>query len=191
MLDIIHEILENLLKLAQIKSDKDKNIFDSHIDPIYRDLQLVVANYREILGDVRKQLRENPVSQASTRKIVSNLIEQRKEQAVIRAELKQYAKSLKENTQIREVQNFASAVFDILDIEPVTSEMISQFVQKSPPKTSTATTSLVWDLSKVLHPSPISLRGALSLIKHYEKKIDTLWEVVSQRYYDLKVKYLK
>jgi hypothetical protein len=189
MLEAIQEILENIIKLAQFKSDYDRKVFETHIDPIYKNLHIVVDNYREILKDLNTRLQEPGLSQEAARKIVSGLIEQRRKHAIARAELKRYAKALKENTRSKEVQNFAAAVFDILDIEPVTSEMIEQFSDK--PKTRTATTSLAWDLSHVLAPSTGSLRGVFGLIRHYETKIDGLWDVASQRYYELRSRYLK
>jgi len=191
MLDAIKEILENLIKLAQFKSDYDQKVFKNHIDPIYKNLHIIVRNYHEILSDLKRQLQKTTISQTSAHKIVSTLIERRREHELIRAELKRYAKALEENTRAKEVQNFAKAVFDVLDIEPVTSEMISKLVQKSPPRTNTATTSLAWDLSKILPPSATSVRGAIGLIGYYEKEIDRLWDVASQRYYELRTRYMK
>jgi hypothetical protein len=190
MLGAIQDILENLIKLAQFKSDSDRKVFETHVDPIYQDLKVIVANYHEILREIKITIQETVISPDSSRSIVSMLIERRREHEMTRAEVKRYANALKVNYHSKEIQEFATATFNLLNIEPVTVEMIQCFKETPPPKLKTATTSLIWDLSKVLPPSADSPRGALSLIRHYEKEIDDLWEAASQSYFELRTRYL-
>ena len=184
-------ILDNLVKLKQFKSASSQRLFENHIDPIYTDLRTIIDNYHEILRDVRIRLQEVSFSQSSTRSIILTLVQRREEHERMRGEIKKYSKALTDGNYGKDVRAFATAVFNLLNFEPVTTEMIQCFMVKPLPKTQTATTSLIWDLSKVLEANGNSQKAALSLVKHYTKEINEHWDIVSEIYFELRAKYLK
>lgn len=184
-------ILDNLVKLKQFKSDSDRKLFENHIAPIYNDSRTIIDNYHEILRDVQAKLKETDFSQTSTHTIILMLVQRREEHERIRGEVKKYSKTLTRGNYSKDIQIFATAVFNLLNIEPVTTEMIQCFMLKPHPKTKTATTSLIWDLSKVLEANSNSQKAALSLVKHYIKEIDEHWDTVSESYFELRAKYLR
>lgn len=104
--------------------------------------------------------------------------------------MKRYSKILGENNNRNDIQKFAGTVFDLLNIEPVTKEMIRGLAEKRTSQSpATAATSLISDLTKV-SITPESKRRALALIGIYKKKIDYHWDLASRAYYSLKTKYL-
>ena len=190
MIDIFLKIIDDLEKLTRLKIDFDRKMFEDHIDPIYKDLKLIVDNYHSILKDVKNSLQETDFSRASTNRIVSMLIERRQEYGRVRGEIKRYSKTLKENNNRDDIQKFAIATFDLLNVEPVTMEMIENITGKQPPKATNATISLIWDLTRI-PITPSSQKGVLGLVKFYSKEIDRHWDIVSQYYFELRTKYLK
>lgn len=193
MIDIFLKLvdqLEGLDGLIRLKHDINRNLFKDHIDPIYKDLGVIVDNYHSILDEVNGVLHNFDFSKESGSRVVSMLIKRRKEHEQTRESLKRYSKILADNNNRNDVQKFAETVFNLLNIEPVTVEMIRGLADKRTPQSSaTATTSLISDLTKV-SITPESKRRALALVGIYKKKIDYHWDVVSRAYYALKTKYL-
>lgn len=192
MIDIIFRLvdkLEGLDGLIRLKHDVNRNFFADHVDPIYKDLGIVVENYHSILDEVNAVLHGFDFSKESGSRIVSMLIKRRKEHERTRESLKRYSKILGNNHNRGDIQKFAGAVFDLLNIEPVTIDLIRGLAEKQTPRTSTATTSLISDLTKI-SITPESQRRALVLIGHYKKKIDHHWDLASRAYFQLRTKYL-
>jgi len=188
MIDIL-KLMDKVESLIRLKHDINRNLFTDHIEPIYRDLGIVVDNYHSILDEVNTVLRDFDFSKESGSRIVSMLIKRRKEHERTRESLKRYSEILGENNNRGDIQKFSGLVFDLLSIEPVTIEMIRGLADKQTPRTSTATTSLISDLTKI-SITPESQRRALILIGHYKKKIDHHWDLASRSYFALRTKYL-
>lgn len=189
VMDIFLKSIERLDGLVRLRHDLNRTIFTDHVDPMYKDLALIVDDYHAILEDVRNVLQEFDFSKGSGSHIVSMLIKRRQEQEGRRQNLRRYSMSLKENNRRDDVQKFAAAVFNLLNIEPVSVEIIQNLAGRRTPRLSTATTALISDLTKI-SITPESQRRALILINHYKKKIDWHWDLVSQAYFDLRTKYL-
>ena len=188
MIDTLLSIVDNLTKLTQYKYEIDRKAFENHIEPIHDSLQKIVMNYQAILTDVINNLQMNDYSPAASKEIISMLTKRRMEYEQTRIGMKKYSKVLKEKNLGKEVQKFASATFNLLDIEPVTPEIIKHFPSERPSRTKTAASSLIFDLKK-MHDTD-SKRGILSLAKYYKKEINKHWDSVNQSYYELRIKYL-
>ena len=184
------EQLEGLDGLIRLKHDINRNLFKDHIEPIYKDLGVIVDNYHSILDEVNGVLNDFDFSKESGSRVVSMLLKRRLEHEQTRESLKRYSKILGENNNRNDIQKFAGTVFDLLNIEPVTKEMIRGLAEKRTSQSpATAATSLISDLTKV-SITPESKRRALALIGIYKKKIDYHWDLASRAYYSLKTKYL-
>ncbi len=191
MIDIFLRVVDNLVKLTQFKFDIDRKVFENHIEPIYTDLKKIVDDYHTILKDVINSIQTSDLSQSPPKDIISMLSKRRSDYAQMRDGVKKYSKVLKESKCSKDIQKFAAATFDLLDVEPVTPEVIKYFTDKKISRTKTAASSLIIDLTKIHDNSPSSKRSVLSLAKYYTKEIDKRWENVSQSYYELRIKHLK
>lgn len=189
MIEAFLKSIERLESLIRLKNDSKRAIFVDHVDPIYREVSLIANDYQTILADIRNELQQFDFSKGSGSQIISMLVKRRREHERTRESLKKYSVSLKQNNRRDDIQKFAVAVFGLLNIEPVTIEMIQDLASKQTPRLSTATTSLISDLTKV-SITPESKRRALILINHYHKKIDKHLDLVTEAYFDLKTKCL-
>src|SRR5262249_55234711 len=90
MVDAIIRVIDRLIQLVEIRKRFNRQMFEDHIDPIYKDLQIVIDDYREIILAIETILNRGVKPQ----KVLEELITRREKYARVRDEIKKYAEAL-------------------------------------------------------------------------------------------------
>lgn len=56
MIDIVIKLIDRLIQLRGYQSKRLRQVFDEVVEPTYRDLELVHADYLKIFEDIRSEL---------------------------------------------------------------------------------------------------------------------------------------
>jgi|LGVF01.1.fsa_nt_gb hypothetical protein len=58
MLDLLLKLIDKLVELLKEREAANRRMFEDHIEPIYKDVQTIVDDYRQVLSSVMQQLED-------------------------------------------------------------------------------------------------------------------------------------
>jgi len=183
MVDAIIRVIDRLIQLVEIRKRFNRQMFEDHIDPIYKNLQIVIDDYREIILAIETKLNRGVKPQ----EVLEELITRRERYARVRDEVKKYAEALANaKAKLNEhVYEFARSSRDLFLFEPTMQ------LRASPIRS--ALSSLIDDLAYAIeHPDSCGphVIGRV-LIGRYKAGIAYHWDDISSKYFQLRAEYLK
>jgi hypothetical protein len=199
MIDALIKVIDRLIQLVETRKRFNRQMFEDHIDPIYKDLQAIVDDYREIILAI-----ETKLNRGKTEKVLKELITRREKYARVRDEVKKYADALANAKLNEDVYNFAQSCGNLFLFEPT--------MRRGSPVRS-ALTSLLDDIAFVTEyrreltkppherlpqytqyrreTKPASHISLSNLIADYKYGLGHRWDDISSKYFRLRAEYLK
>jgi hypothetical protein len=177
MVDALIRVIDRLTQLLEITKRFNRQIFEDHIGPIYKDLQVIIDDYREIILAIETKLNTG----VTIEKLLDELVLRREKYARVRDEVKKYAHALADAKLNEDVYEFARSCLDLFQFEPTMPR--GSYVQS-------AITSLMEDIDFVT-TYPSEKRSLSRLINEYKLRLGYHWNDVSWKYFQLRAKYLK
>jgi hypothetical protein len=178
----VSRILEHLGKYDD--AEVDRRFFEDHIEPMYKDLKVVVKDYQEVLSDVEDQL----VSLAPVQSVIQILVERRQKYALMRAEIVKYADLLNTRRPAQvdrgtysSERSFPSAVLRLITSEPATGE-----AQGGP----TMLHQLI-EAFEDMAQRKVPVQEYLWLVQQYSQNITQSWESIVDSYLRLRIECLR
>jgi hypothetical protein len=180
MVDALIKVIDRLIQLVEIRKRFNRQMFEDHIGPIYKDLQAVIDDYREIILDVENKLNTPGLK---PEKVLEELITRRKKYARLRDEVKKYSDALANAKLNEDVYEFALKCGNLFVFEPT---------MPRPSPLRSALTSLIEDFAYVIEGRREKPRDSLSfLVSDYNYRLDQCWDDISSKYFQLRAEYLK
>lgn len=190
MLDAFINVINRLIQLVEIRKHLNRQMFEDHVAPIYKDLQLIIDDYRKIIFDIERKLKDPKIS---PNEVVEELIAQRKEYSRLRDEVKKYSTALSAEKPNNDVQEFALACQKFLTIKPPTVEARPSLVVDTPMISLIGSLKLLLRLGmlKEHHSTECLRRECSELIRNYSRTLDERWDKIASSYFNLRTKYLR
>ena len=120
MLEAFLEILDRLISLRKIRTDRRKELFGQIIEPVFNELLLVhgdyLAMFQEVHREIEKTLKKPKKHSIGLESLKNTLKEKRIQFEPIRFKLREFAKVLAEQKLQQEEKEFLNAVLQYFPI---------------------------------------------------------------------------
>ena len=177
MLDIAMHILDKLIDLTKLRSDKRKAVFTNHIEPIFEMVKAVYTDYQDMLNDV-----EEAIDAGKSRNELVELVKKRRRlEERTRIELEKYTEHfLYWKPEDDELHDFAFWSHMLIAGDPAA---LGRRIF------TTQATSLINDLT-MMAPDGQPFYKPSIIVGRYQNDLRYSYKRVSDAYYQLKIKLL-